>query len=515
MTAPSFNLLSDAFIPCLRPDGTRQLLGIRDVLLEASIITEIRHSSPLVTIAIHRLLLAILHRNFGPADYASWRSLWEARHFHSATLDRYFDQWRNRFDLFDAEHPFFQDISLKDEKDVQVHVASRLIKELSMTFTDTLTNHQVPGRFPGVSFPEVACQLIAEQCFSMSAGKGYVSAHHAYAAVFLVIGASLFETLMLNLTICNAERPIPSRADRPSWESDTFETVSRAPRGYIESLTWLARRILLTVDGDQIRNIIYTQGPRCEHSRGVADPMLAYQVRPDSGVMPYSFHEDKGLWRDIPVLLSATGVSGPKQVQRPMMLTDLAALVAQGIPDLAETRQLTMRAYGLLGNNAAIRYWREISLPLPLAFLGNDALVAHLQLGLDAADKGAKVLYKAAARLASDILSPGEGKPDPARVSDMIVNLGMERAYWATLERPFRRLVHDLSTADQEADGLLAAWVQGVVRSQVVRAFDNGVASLDGRARTLRAVARSSQLLRRILASEFADFGRLVEHEQS
>ena len=97
----------------------------------------------------------------------------------------------------------------------------------------------------------------------------------------------------------------------------------------------------------------------------------------------------------------------------------------------------------------------------------------------------------------------------------MIVNLGMERAYWATLERPFRRLVHDLSTADQEADGLLAAWVQGVVRSQVVRAFDNGVASLDGRARTLRAVARSSQLLRRILASEFADFGRLVEHEQS
>lgn len=512
MTSPSFNLLTDAFIPCLRTDGTRQLLGVRAVLQQAGNIAEIRHSSPLVTVAIHRLLLAILHRNFGPADYTAWQNLWEARNFPREQLESYFSQWGDRFDLFHPVHPFFQDISLTDGKR---EVASRLIKELSMTFTDTLANHQVPSRFSGMTFPEAACHLIAEQSFSMSAGRGYVSAHHAYAAVFLVVGTSLFETLMLNLTIYNAERPIPSAGDRPSWESERFEAVARPPLGFVESLTWQARRILLTADGDRVREIVYTQGPRCEHTRGVVDPMLAYKVLSDSGVVPYSFDEEKGLWRDIPVLLSATGVSTPGRVQRPMILTDLAAIVTRGIPELAETRQLSLRAYGLLGDQATIRYWREISLPLPLAFLGNDELVANLQLGLDAAEKGAKVLYRAAARLASDVLAPGEGKPDPTRLSVMIENLGMARQYWGRLERPFRRLVHDLSTVGVEAEGILARWVQASVRSEVVRAFDNAVASLDGRARTLRAVARSSQILRRTLAGEFADFGRLVEHEQS
>jgi len=512
MTSPSFNLLTAAFIPCLRPDGTQQLLGLRATLLEAGRIVEIRHSSPLVTVAIHRLLLAILHRTFGPADYAAWQALWEARHFPEAGLEAYFGQWQERFDLFHPKYPFFQDISLKDGK---LEVASRIIKEQSMTFTDTLANHQIPCRFSGIPFSEAACQLVAEQSFSLSAGQGYVSAHHAYAAVFLVVGASLFETLMLNLTIYNGERPIPARADRPSWEADAFETASRAPRGYIESLTWLARRILLTADGDKIKEIVYTSGPKCEHTGGIADPMLAYRVMSDSGLGPYSFHEEKGLWRDIPVLLSATGVSNPGQVQRPMILTDLAALVVRDIPALSETRQLSLRAYGLLGKNAAIRYWREISLPLPLAFLGSDDLIANLQLALDAAEQGATVLYKAAQRLVSDILAPGEGKPDSARVSVMMRNLGMERDYWGTLERPFRRLVHELSTAGPNAEDLVAAWVQSSVRIQVLRAFDNGVASLDGRARTLRAIARSSQRLRATLAGEFANFRRVVEHEQS
>jgi len=94
-------------------------------------------------------------------------------------------------------------------------------------------------------------------------------------------------------------------------------------------------------------------------------------------------------------------------------------------------------------------------------------------------------------------------------------NLGMERDYWGTLERPFRRLVHELSTAGPNAEDLVAAWVQSSVRIQVLRAFDNGVASLDGRARTLRAIARSSQRLRATLAGEFANFRRVVEHEQS
>jgi CRISPR type I-E-associated protein CasA/Cse1 len=364
-----------------------------------------------------------------------------------------------------------------------------------------------------MSFADAACHLIAEQSFAMSAGAGYVSAHHAYAAVFLVVGSSLFETLMLNLTICNSERPIPAQNDAPVWEASHPATQARAPRGYLESLTWLPRRILLIPDGEQVRKIVYKAGPRCEHTSAIADPMLAYRVLRDSGVRAYSLQEERGLWRDIPVLLSATGVRSATTLHAPQILTDLAALVAEGTQGLPETRELGLRAYGVLGEQASIRFWREIALPLPLAFLGDNSLTASLQMALDAAETGASCLHKAANRLAADILSPGNNRPDESRVRVMTRNLGMEHRYWGDLERPFRRLIRDLSCDQADVDSLVSAWVDGVVRSEILKAFDEGAAQLDGRARSLRAIAQSSQLLRSMLSAKLAHFGKGSKHE--
>ena len=95
----SFNLLEEDWIPCLMPDGHLEEMGIKDVLVRAHEVHGISDASPLVNTALHRLMLAILHRNFGPKDLTVWKDLWRGGRWDADTLLDYFDEWRARFDL--------------------------------------------------------------------------------------------------------------------------------------------------------------------------------------------------------------------------------------------------------------------------------------------------------------------------------------------------------------------------------------------------------------------------------
>ena len=104
----SFNLVDEKWIPCIMLDDTFRELGILETLSKAHDIKEIFDPSPLVNAALYRLLLAILHRNFGPPSIEEWKVMWESGHFDKSTLQDYFNKWHSRFDLFDKEHPFYQ-----------------------------------------------------------------------------------------------------------------------------------------------------------------------------------------------------------------------------------------------------------------------------------------------------------------------------------------------------------------------------------------------------------------------
>ena len=87
-----FNLVDEKWIPCLiAGEKSPQEFSLREVLVQAHEISEIFDNSPLVTISLHRLLLAILHRNFGPASFSKWKEL----------SNRYLS-WS---DIFHALHP--------------------------------------------------------------------------------------------------------------------------------------------------------------------------------------------------------------------------------------------------------------------------------------------------------------------------------------------------------------------------------------------------------------------------
>ena len=69
----SFNLIDGEWIPCIMLDGTTREFGLLETLARAHEVEEVFDPSPLITASLHRLLLAILHRNFGPASIQEWR----------------------------------------------------------------------------------------------------------------------------------------------------------------------------------------------------------------------------------------------------------------------------------------------------------------------------------------------------------------------------------------------------------------------------------------------------------
>ncbi len=94
-----FNLIDASWIPCIRANGQAANLGLREALLQAHELRELTGESPLVTAALHRFLLAVLHRVFGPKDQDAWRALWEARRWDPFSLDAYLTKWHDRFNL--------------------------------------------------------------------------------------------------------------------------------------------------------------------------------------------------------------------------------------------------------------------------------------------------------------------------------------------------------------------------------------------------------------------------------
>lgn len=139
----SYNLVDRPWIPCRMADGAGPvLLGLQDVLLRASEIREISAESPVVTASLHRLLLAILHRNFGPSGAREWANLWEAGRFETARIVEYLARWRSRFDLFDEVRPFYQCASLSkaDKKPI-----AQMAPELASGNNATLFDHSTSG----------------------------------------------------------------------------------------------------------------------------------------------------------------------------------------------------------------------------------------------------------------------------------------------------------------------------------------------------------------------------------
>ncbi len=475
----SFNLIDQRWIPCLRLDGARDELSLHDLLAQAHQLREIRGDSPLETAALHRLLLAVLQRVFGLKDRSGWIKLWEQRSFDVTKLDRYFANWKHRFDLFDTRRPFFQ---VADESDLgDKDNLNKMVHHVSSGNTATLFEHTLDTQQTGVvcSPAQAARALLTTQYFGLGYQK-FVDAPCTKGAIFFLQGDTLFETLVLNLYPASViESVIPNSSDdTPAWESkDPLHTERTVPLGYLDYLTWYNRKIKFfpenTDHGVVVRQVAWAPGLRLDD--GVTDPMQRYWKNDKGGWQEMPFSPERALWQDSAVLLD---LSADRSKVRPIAAVEWISRIARTKPELLK-KTCRLAAYGMSKYTAKIEFFRAELTPLPIQYLQDDDLVGKLSSALELADRTARELAIATFNLARLILYPrtedGEMEPtktiekmkrrnddETKRIKPLANSWGTERYFWSGLELHFYRLVQDLPADSPTA---LKAW-----RAQLRRA---------------------------------------------
>ena len=510
MTSDDFNLLDEPWIPCLFM-GERQvsLLSIRDVLFQADKIDRIVHESPIVSLCLHRLLIAVIYAALrGPDRVSALQELFEDRDsLRSERIDAYLRKAHHHFYLF-GKKPFMQDRRLIDElagdRDQPLHV-EKLRRETAAPFEGTLFDHTLPHEQQGLPPAEAARHLLATTYFAIQDGSGYKTSPLTAGVASMALGGSLRETLLLNLLPYNEQQPIKAAhydRDAPHWERED-PLPSPIPDGWLDYLTRPYRRVLLIREPTgEVSKVYWTsfrrKGADLDDAwrAGVLDPWLAYNVT-DRGAAPVQLLPNRALWRDSEALIQ-------QYVDRNRSNPGYARLLARF------QREHGVLVWGVRAPNNAIRLWRETRLPIASAYAENPDLKAVLGHGVSVAEEIGTLLIGALSQLAKYALIPNwdelsreeqskawreiSRRPAPrkkgSKLDEFLRSLQAEPAYWARLDIPFRRFMRDLPRvfADRAGKSAREAWADAV-QSAARDAFDRAVDSLATTGRGYRAAA--------------------------
>ena len=218
----SFNLVDEPWIPCLDEAGTPVELNLRDVLTRAHQLRAIAGDSPPVTVALHRLLLAILHRVFGPKDEEAWVALWQANQWDAQAISGYLAGWRHRFDLFDVTRPFYQAADSRVKPKSVINLSHDRASGNNPTLFDHHTEATGESLYPG----QAARWLITGQTYGLAGLSGisqkFTDGTCAGGIIHLMQGDTLKQTLLLNATLYppRSDQFLHTESDTPAWEMD-------------------------------------------------------------------------------------------------------------------------------------------------------------------------------------------------------------------------------------------------------------------------------------------------------
>ncbi len=372
--ASSFPLDDRPWILVLDQAGRRHLVSLRQLFAEAGDLRAVVGDLPTQTFAIVRLLLAVLHRAVdGPADGRAWHALWRSAALPTADIDGYLDEYRERFDLLHPATPFYQVADL--------HTSAGEILGLERLIADVPNGAPYLSSRLGVALTQItpaeaARWVVHCQAYDVSGiksgvvgdprvkgGRGYPIGTGwcgALGGVFLE-GASLRETLLLNLV--PADFPYLDRGndDAPAWERQPLgpaeePSTERGPYGLLNLYTWQSRRIRLFGDEKAITGALIANGDKLTaEDRHHLEPMTAWrrshnkekQLKRSPVYRPARHDQSRALWRGLEALLPATPASATdgSLILVPPLAQWLARVRVAGYVDAGA--RVTTRAIGV------------------------------------------------------------------------------------------------------------------------------------------------------------------------
>lgn len=504
--AASFDLVTQPWIP-VRHEGRLIEVSLEDALLRAAEFQAIEDQSPLVLAALHRFLLAVLHRALkGPEDVGQL-AIWFRDGFPEGPIRAYLATHHDRFDLFDPAQPFYQVPDFG--RDLSERAWTILAPELNSDNNKVLFDHTITAHPEPLHAAHAARLIVANQTFALSAGKSVLchtaTAPIATAATILVQGNNLLETLCLNLAPYTARQ---SARDRASWEESPLtvallkdnEAARRPPTGIVDRYTWQTRAIKLHPeerDGETIvTRISYASGVRCDDPAEIGDPLVAYRRDQKDAARRYPigfFRDGRSLWRSFDTLLpvperyNGAPVEGAAIIEYAGALYEELALDDGGTPQIAQVLVI-----GQANEQAKIEFWRMERYQLPTALLGDPDLRTLITESLTLADETGQRLNGAARALAKKLLSQGKRDPHKDDISKLVGSFPHGAAYWSGLERDFAEWLAGLGPDDlQQMSATKRRWVAQVARR-----------ARDAWALTARSVGDDARALRAIFDSE-------------
>lgn len=441
---PTFNLLDRPWISVLDDGNVMRELSIRQVFEQASRIRRLAGELPTQDAAVLRLLLAILHRAL-PVEgddetvRATWATWWRDGRLPD-DVKLYLDDWHDRFDLLDADHPFFQVPDL--------HTASGKTSGVDKLIADLPAGHKFFTNRAGVgatslSLAEAARWLVHSQAFDPSGiksgavgdervkgGKGYPIGIGWTGNLGLIIleGATLAQTLLLNLVLTTRS----ADDDSPAWEVDGWSaaaTGQHTPRGPSQAMTWQIRRIRLTRDGDRVTDALISNGDAVQlRNQHLVETMTGWRRSEAQekkhgealAYMPRAHLTDRVVWRGLDALVAAdpvdVGVGKGTPALSAANVAWLASLRQAGhvAPDEVVTIHTVGAEYG--SNNSVIDTVVSDRLALRAEVLESPDLQARAVRAAKVAERAARAVGHLAANLA--VAEGRDGPADRTRASE-------------------------------------------------------------------------------------------------
>jgi len=500
MSQPSFNVLHEPWIPVVRPDGSREDLGILPCLSQAHELREIRDPSPIIEFGLYRLLVAfvldaLITAGQRPEDALDVKNLIAEGRFDTDLLKKYAEDCGDVFDLFDDRRPFLQTAGAKGNS-----------KPLAGAYpavpsgTNAGLWHHAHEEDAVVSSAGAARLLTTIAPFMTAGGAGLSPSINGAPAIYcLPLGQDLCRTVLMNLPIGFDE---PS-AGRVAWREPRRPGTERNSATTVEALTWRPRIVRIiprtnSTDAVSVREMKFEKGDSTRFEW--RDPNLAYRFDTDK-VTPIRMREGRPLWRDAgPLALLHEGGHGKGDGKisytRPSAVNN-----AFGLTDSAS--DLRIKAYGMRTDmKMKVFEWVTSELVFP-AKLGRSASLGRLlQAEFDLADKASFYL-----RSAIKGLFPREGAGNKAAMGTVCDRA--ERAYWQQLEPGLGPVMSRYAGLGEDAagDAELIKAIAHPWRSQIERlagyqfdiAAEDMDADSDALERAVRARGKLRSSLRKVL----------------
>jgi CRISPR system Cascade subunit CasA len=504
----SFNLTTEKWIPVVTQDWKKSEVSLIELFDTWTTLREIQAENPPTTLAIHRFLLAILHRAYqGPRDVDHWEEIQED---NGQKVIEYLKDKADFFDLFHLECPFMQDKALSKEMANSIYTLS--LMQADNTSTVFVHEHQWSGHT--ISLSESARLLIRLQSVDptslrafypnqKSGNRSAVNTPTINAANILIQGVTLKGTLLFNLMQYNPESELPSPVtgeDLPTWEIGyEGKPKQTVPSGYINYLTYPWRRLRLFTDGQRVGEVVITMG------NSLPDKIPFEQW--ECGVAfkdnkPVRLSLEAQLWRNAHSFLHSA-----EKEARPRIIDWLAELRAEELVE--ET--IHLQIFGLCADKAKPLGWGIEKFSAPALYITDAELGTILKLAILCAKDHQNVFrsFRGSPYYAlAEGLNPDSTGGDAIRkqAEQLASSLDGESRYWLTLDREFIQLLNALPQDEQtSADGItcygineLPKWTKTVQKAarDAFTASIQPIRNYEARAKALRTLDDQLRKLR-------------------